>query len=222
MYSIDEFLAQITSLYRHQPRFESFCRDQVKDFVEVQNVLADMIAAFDLDKAVGVQLDTIGQWVGCSRHLRTPLTGVYFSWGTKGVGWQEGRWKGRYDPASGVVALADDAYRLLLRARIAANQWDGTRPNACAIWRVVFGEKMSIVIEDRQDMSMIVGIAGVYPDAVTKALLSGNYIPLKPSGVRIKFYAVSPNGGPLFCWGADSPSLGGWGKGSWSQNLVPM
>ena len=120
-------------------------------------------------------------------------------------------WKGRYDPASGLSVLDDDNFRRLVKARIAANHWDGSVPEAYAVWRMAFPDTGSIlVIQDNQDMSMSVGIAGIRPDAVFRALLTGNYIPLKPEGVRINWYAVTPADGKLFAWDCESDGLAGW------------
>jgi hypothetical protein len=222
MATLESYLSIITSLYRDQPKFMALCTARISPIVHLQDVLEELRAAFDLDSAVGVQLDRIGDWVGRGRLLETPLDGVYFSWDTPGVGWNQGSWKGPYDPETGMVELPDDAYRMVLRGKIAANAWDGTIPGAYDVWKTTFGDTGSrMVIQDNQDMSMIVGVAGLYPDAVTKALLVGGYIPLKPAGVRIEYYAVSPSTGPLFCWGADSANLAGWDKGSWPQNLIP-
>ena len=222
MNKLETYLGLVTSLYQDQPKFMALCTALVSPKVDLQNLLEELRRAFDLDSAVGVQLDQVGEWVGRSRLLETPLEDVYFSWNQKGVGWGEGSWKGPYDPETGMVSLPDDAYRMVLRAKIAANAWDGTIPGAYEVWETIFGDTgLTVIIQDNQDMSMIVGVAGIHPDAVTKALLSGGYIPLKPAGVRIEYHAVSPQGGPLFAWGADSPQLGGWDRGSWPEKLIP-
>jgi len=220
--TIDTYLSLITSLYRDQPRFVALCSALVQPVVDQQALLKAIRDGFDLDTGIGVQLDQVGEWIGRSRELETPLDGVYFSWDTEGVGWGQGSWKGPYDPDTGMVVLPDEPYRLLLRAKVAANAWDGTLPGAYAIWEAVFADTgMVVVIQDNQDMSMIVGVAGAYPDAVTKALLSGGYIPLKPAGVEIDHYAVAPQGGALFVWDADSDTCNGWDIGSWPENLIP-
>jgi len=220
--TLESYLGVITSLYRDQPRFMALCTALVGPRVDLQKLLEELRTAFDLDSAVGERLDHVGEWVGRSRLLETPLKGVYFSWDEQGVGWNQGSWKGPYDPETGMVSLPDEAYRMVLRAKIAANAWDGTIPGAYEVWETIFkGTGLTVVIQDNQDMSMIVGVAGLYPDAVTKALLSGGYIPLKPGGVRIEFYAVSPQGGPLFAWGADSRQLNGWNMGSWPEQIIP-
>ncbi len=220
--ALDDYLGLVTSLYQGKARFMALCSALTGPLVDAQALLEAIRAGFDLDDAVGVQLDHVGEWVGRSRYLSVPLVGVYFAWATEGVGWAQGSWKGRYDPASGMVALPDDAYRTLLRAKIAANAWDGTIPGAYDVWETIFARTGSvIVIQDNQDMTMVVGVAGQYPDAVTKALLTGGYIPLKPGGVRIAYYAVPPRGGPIFAWGCDSSALGGWGVGSWPERIIP-
>jgi hypothetical protein len=182
----------------------------------LDDLLRDLRTAFDLDTAVGKQLDAVGVRVGRARLLHAPLEGVYFSWNIETVGWGEGVWKGKYDPESGIVFLHDDMFRVLLRAKVAANNWDGTTPDAYEVWEGVFRDAGSaIIIQDNQDMSMVVGIAGMPLTPIFEQLLLQNFIPLKPEGVRIKWYAVTPDGGPLFAWNAASQALSGWDSGRW-------
>ncbi|MGC7970039.1 DUF2612 domain-containing protein, partial [Salmonella enterica] len=68
---------------------------------------------FDLDQAIGVQLDAVGEWVGISRNITVPLAGVYFSFDIAGLGFDQGVWKGPFDPDTGLTTLDDDTYRLL-------------------------------------------------------------------------------------------------------------
>lgn len=226
MPGVADYVALVTSEHR-RPHFLALVAASVKPFADAQAALAALPPAFDVDTAVGVQLDAVGLWVGVTRYLYTPLEGVYFSWDVEGVGWEEGVWKGRYDPASGLSVLDDDNFRRLVKARIAANHWDGSVPQAYAVWRMVFADTGSIlVIQDNQDMSMSVGIAGIRLDAVFRALLTGNYIPLKPEGVRINWYAVTPDGGKLFAWDCESDGLAGWpdeagDAGRWPEYMVP-
>lgn len=211
----------VTSQHQ-QPRFTALVAVLTQPLVDAQALLASLPAAFDVDTAVGVQLDAVGLWVGITRVLRVPLSGVYFAWGVEGVGWSEGVWKGPYDPETGLTSLPDDVFRRLIKARIAANAWNGSIPGAYDVWESAFADTGSIImIQDNQDMSMVVGIAGMRPDAVTQALLMGNYIPLKPEGVRVSWYAVTQDGGPLMAWGCQADGLAGWGAGRWPTVLRP-
>lgn len=217
------YLDRITSQHRTATKFVAVVDAVTAPLVDVQALLEELRRAFDLDAAVGVQLDQVGEWVGRVRDLSTPLEGVYFAWNEPAVGWNEGAWRGLYDPDTGLISLDDGVYRQLLRAKVAANNWDGSRDGAYEIWEAAFASTgMIILIQDNGDMSIVVGVAGAAPSAVLKALLVQGYIPLKPSGVRVSYYAVTPGGGPLFSWNGDSDALGGWNVGSWPEILQPV
>ena len=218
----DDYLNLITSEHRGKEKFEATVVAGVSPFSKLQAVMQGLPADFDIDQAVGVQLDAVGAWIGRSRRIDTPLVGVYFAWDDLASdGWESGIWKGPFDPDSGLVDLPDDSYRVLLKAKIAANSWDGTIHGAYAIWATVFTNSQ-LVIQDNQDMSMVVGIAGQPLSIVDQALLTNGYIPLKPEGVRIQYYAIAPAAGALFAWDTDeSSALAGWDTGQWAVELIP-
>lgn len=218
----EDYLNLITSEHRGKEKFEATVVAGVSPFSKLQAVMLGLPADFDIDSAVGVQLDAVGAWIGRSRRIDTPLVGVYFAWDDLASdGWESGIWKGPFDPDSGLVDLPDDSYRVLLKAKIAANSWDGTIPGAYTIWATVFTNSQ-LVIQDNQDMSMVVGIAGQPLSIVDQALLTNGYIPLKPEGVRIQYYAIAPAAGALFAWDTDeSTALAGWDTGQWATELIP-
>ena len=221
MRTVDDYLGLITSQHRLKPKFVDTVSLCVAPFAQIQEILTGFQEDFDVDVAIGKQLDAVGEWVGVSRELKTPLTGVYFTWdGLVSEGWDSGTWKGPFDPDSGLVSLPDSDYRILIKTKIAANSWDGTIPEAYRVWETVFVDS-AILIQDNQDMSMTVGIAGAQLSSVTQALLVGGYIPLKPMGVRVNYYAVAPVDGPLFAWDSNNDTLAGWDTGSWGKILTP-
>lgn len=217
------YLDRITSQHRTAPKYVAVVDAVTAPLVDMQALLEELRRAFDLDDAEGVQLDRVGEWVGRVRDLSTPLEGVYFAWNEPDVGWNEGAWRGLYDPDTGLTSLDDDTYRQLLRAKVAANNWDGSRDGAYEIWEAAFtGTGLIILIQDNGDMSIVVGVAGAAPSAVLKALLLRGYIPLKPAGVRVSYYAVTPGDGSLFAWNCDTPALAGWNTGAWPEILQPV
>ena len=172
---------------------------------------------FDLDVAVGDQLDIVGQWVGVGRQITVPLGNVYFSFDVNGLGFDQGNWFAPFDPVSGIVLLPDQNYRTLLRARIARNVWDGSIPGAYSIWDTVFaGTGIGILIQDLENMHMIMALTGNVPDAVTLALFTGGYLSMKPEGVMIDAYMTPtvPNN-PYFGFDVENSNISGFDVGAW-------
>lgn len=212
----------VTSEFRDKPDFMKMVELNTAVARRVQELLATLIPRFDVDEAVGVQLDVIGQWVGISRKVSIPIAGVYFSWdGADDVGWEYGTWQPANAPVD-ITLLPDDAYRTLIRAKIAANQWDGTTTGAYEIWNIIFPE-LTILIQDNQNMSYDLIILGAVIDSLTLALITGGYIPLKPEGVRVNSYIVVPEIGPVFAWDVDPETdlLAGWDTGQWPLIIQP-
>jgi hypothetical protein len=217
MADVTRYLNLVTSEHADKPNFLSVITALVQPFADQQIVLESMPSAFDLDTAVAAQLDDVGLWIGQSRYLTIPLENVYFSFDVVGLGLDEGNWKGPYDPETGLVALNDDDYRTLLRAKIAANHWDGSIPSAYRFLDDVFGGNTPI-IQDNGDMSMYLGVIGPYIlTAVTLSLLKNGYLDVKPAGVRISGYVTaSVLGTPLFGTDAETSTIGGLDVGAWA------
>jgi Protein of unknown function (DUF2612) len=216
--TIDDYLNLIPSRNRQQPNFIQVVTLNVSVSVLVQNLLTSMIPKFDVDLAVGDQLDIIGQWVGISRDVAIPIIGVYFTWdGDYSVGWDYGTWQPFNAPTS-VTVLPDDSYRTVIKAKIAANSWIGTTEAAYAIWAQLFPQ-FTILIQDNQNMSYDLIIVGGIVDSLTLALLAGGYISLKPEGVRINNFFVPVVDEPGFAWDMDTDLMKGWDEGYWLKQI---
>ncbi len=210
------YLGLVTSEHATRPKFMAELAAVLQPFADLQVVMSDMPGLYDLDAAVGVQEDTTGLWIGITRDVTEPLSGVFFSWATPGLGWGEGNWPpnaGSYE----LVVLPDAQYRTLLYAKVAANGWDGTIPGAYDIWSIIFAESGSgLLIQDYGDMHMAVALTGPVPDAVTLALFTGGYFDLRPAGVRIDdYYVPAVPDVPYFGYGVENASISGWGVGYW-------
>ena len=218
MTGLTKYIERVPVQHRERPKFKATLTAFVSPFARLQELLSDTSRQYDVDVAVGNQLDVVGQWVGVSRYIPTPLDGIYFEWdGTKQTGWNGGQWKARYDPVSGLVGLDDDTYRSLINLHIAANSWDGTTDRAYDAWRDIFHES-HIVIEDHQNMTFSVGITGQMRSTAQKAIFTGGLSPFKPAGVRIDVYFISSDSRqPLFAWGIETDALKGWNQSSWAD-----
>lgn len=215
MADLSDYLALITTEHSGRPKYMSMLQAVLGPMVDALNASQGLPADFDLSSAVGAQLDVVGLWVGIGRRVKTPLVGVYFSLDTVGLGFDLGVWKGPFDPDSGVVELDDDTYRILIRAKIGANHWDGTLGGSKEILDLVFSDETFVFIQDNQDMSMTIGVSGAPPSAISLALLTGGYIPIKPEGVRVDYYVVTNTDGPLFGFDISNEYVSGLDQGSW-------
>lgn len=187
--SNESYLKLITSEYADKPNYNSFVEAFLNLLIPSNNCLLSFDTIFNIDQAVGDQLDKIGEIIGVGREL--PLS----------------------DPDIPPV-LTDNLYRIVLKARIYTNFWDGTMKGLTDIIDVTFPD-VAYQVVDGQDMSMQLVI--IVPDADQSliALLTNGYILPKPSGVKFT-YTIQSN--PLFGWDSDTSFIKGWDQGVWSSN----
>lgn len=214
--SVQSLLDLITSEYNQQPNFMVMVEGVLTPIVADADLLVALPGYFDLDTAVGAQLDILGLWIGQNRFIDVALTGVFFSWDTAGLGWGEGNWE---DPhgAGNVVVLADGDYRNLLRVVVARNQWNGTTEGAYAAWEVAFaGTDTTISIQNFGDASISFILSGSALSAVTIAMFNAGLYDIVAAGVRVRAHIVSgAPGTKFFAWNEETSTLGGWNEGSW-------
>lgn len=197
---VTPYLNRITSKHNQQPDYIAFLTGILQPLADALALAkGDLLTCFDLDTAVGVQLDQVGLWIGRTRQLAVPISNVYFTLDT-GPGCDKGILRGPFDPKTQLLQLPDAQYRTLLYATVAANHWDGTIIGAHNAYAIIFGPGgFSLLIRDLGNMSMDLILGGPIPDAVTLALFTGGYLSLKPAGVRINRYIVSDNSNaPIF------------------------
>ena len=74
------YLNRITT-YNQKPKFTATVTAVLQPFVDAQAFLEGLPAAFDIDVAIGAQLDVVGQWVNLSRNVELPVLNNWFSLG---------------------------------------------------------------------------------------------------------------------------------------------
>jgi len=144
----DTYVARITPWQSTKARFVATVRVNVQPYADAQAIISTLPMVFDLDYAEGVQLDAVGQWIGRSRLVPTPIPNTFFTFGNAKLGFGSGYWKSPLDPAEGLSVLPDDLYRRLLRAKILANSWDGTSEGILLILRAYFTDPSTIIVVD--------------------------------------------------------------------------
>jgi hypothetical protein len=215
------YLSLVPSWNSQRPKFMSTVAALVQPLVEAQQMLAKLTSDFDIDTAVGVQLDMVGQWLNRSRYVLEPITGVFFSFNIDNVGFNQGIWMGPYDETDAVTAMPDDVYRAVLKLQAIANVWDGTLPSIQAALDEVFP---GIAVQDLGDvtgkvMSMDVLIPSNYLSALLLAVLEQDF-PIRPSGVLVNIIETTLQGTPIFAFNlplTEANRFGGFNQSSWGE-----
>lgn len=211
-----DYTKLITSQHRDKPNFLAVVEATAGELGRLADASAGLTTAFDIDVAVGVQLDKIGQWVGISRVIRVPITGAFFSFDTADLGWDQANWKAPYEATEGITTLDDETYRAVLRAKVGANYWNGTAEQLDQIAQSSFSALgVTCYVIDNQDMSITIYILGT-PTAAIIELIKRGVAPPKPAGVRVAGYILgSVSGAPFFALDAETgPLLAGLDFGS--------
>ena len=163
MPSNNHYLSRVVPQHR-KPKFLKWLETNIQPFYEAETLLKALDGHFDLSQSVGVQMETTGDIVGRERTLS-------------------------FDPVCGASPVLDDeTYRLLQRAKISINMWDGTIPGVLSLWENLFPE-YGLIIQDNQDMTMDLYVIGLVKPLEMELLAKG-YIAPKPMGVLIRFVFV--------------------------------
>lgn len=211
----------ITNYHSLKPLYFQHIDLITRPFTDISVALNGMLNQFDLDKAVGEQLDVIGLWIGRQRTVSTPISNVYFSWDTDGVGFDQGSWQGPHDPDNGYTSLGDDTYRLVLKAQIAINRWDGTVGGLEGLLDLIFvGTGIEMQIIDNQDMSITINAIALNGLKNTSAelieVIKSGELTVKAAGVRVKGLNVVDPQHPVFGFDINSIATSGFDTGYWS------
>lgn len=213
--SVAPYTGLITSEHIDKPRFVASVTASVQPFADVAALLNGLSAQFDVDEAIGAQLDIVGLWVGVSRYVDAPLTGVYFSFDTVNLGFDQGIVWSDGEPITGLTALPDDVYRIVLKAKIIANSWDGTIPGAYSAYAALLApEGYQVLIQDNGDMTMIIALLASNVDPLMFQLFTSGYLDLRPAGVQIAGYVTPTAAAPYFGFDAENSAIAGFDVGA--------
>lgn len=164
---LNYYINLITSQYKISPKFIQWLRLALTPIDNLTDVISFIAGQFDIDAAVGYQLDVCGQFIGQSRTLP-------------------------FQPSHGVSpVLDDDTYRLLLRATIARNNWDGKIPSLYPIWRSLFPSGR-LVFNDNQNMTATILLSGSFSSIILDLIENGYVVPRTEGVLYTYAYSTLP------------------------------
>lgn len=176
----------ITSEYRLSPKFMAWLTVLLQKMDDASTVADKIDLAFDLDNAVGVQLDALGVILGRERTVT-------------------------FQPTDGSSpTLNDENYRLALKAKVLLNQWKGKIGELQPVWQVLFPGG-GLIVKDNQDMTMTVAITGNLT-MVQRDLVANGYIIPKPQAVGVNYFFGDL---PVFGYDISNQFFDGYDVGKW-------
>ena len=191
----DFYIQLLTSQYHSSPKAKAFLLAWIEKFRDATDALEDIDPAFDIDLAIGAQLDILGDIVGTSRTVAFVPNGI---------------------PGRSSI-LTDDEYRVLLKSKVGINMWKSVKGSLNDLWNAIFGGDY-IGIQDRGDMSMDVyyssTLAAIYKDFI----LYGYVVP-RPQGVLVNYYCGDL---PFVGFDYDNTFISGPGLGRWQEHCTPI
>ena len=204
MADVTDYTSLVTSEHR-KPNFLATITALVQPMVDHQVMLAGVPALFDLDNAVGEQLDVVGAWAGISRYIPNAIPLAYFGidvtangqpFGEEGQPSIGARFYDEGEPVASSSKLSDPEYRFVIRAKIAKNNTKGTNDDFLASLSLLFSssdETVPVILDDPGTMH--IGIAIGRPVTyLEKLLISEVDILPRPAGVQLDYRSWFQNG----------------------------
>jgi hypothetical protein len=188
---VSVFTKQYTDLlikqYWEKPNAFAEIEMQADTWEAINDLATDLSTAFDVDTAIGKQLDIIGKRVGISRVVTEVLPGY-----------------------TGLV-LDDDDYRLFIRVKVAKNNSSGLmvsdeRISINDVIQLAFdGEAYAV---DNKDMTLTLIISYDVDEALASVIRDLDLLP-KPMAVRYRFIMQTDLDNPFGF--SDNPMALGFG-----------
>ena len=165
------YLDLITSEHASKSKFKSWVEILLTPFIDCINLNDDIKKAFDLNTAVGTQLDILGKILVQPRQMT-------------------------FQPTDGSSPILNDYYyRMVLKAKVINNQWKGTISNFYQYWQVLFeGQPLNIYLIDNQQMEPAIVVWSSQVDQMVQDFLTHNLIVPKPAGLGLTVKRIDKDG----------------------------
>jgi len=189
--TLDTVPSRIYAQYRGKPKLTAWlniCRDLG---LQLSDVFAAIRKTYDIDTSSGDRLDTIGHIVVLSREFEGKVVMNPYRWGY-GPSVCFGGQNIRFIPETifGKSDVADDIYRILIKAKISKNNNSATIEGILQTVRFITDVSLVYVV-DNEDMSFRLEFGEILNPITRFCLQNFDIIP-KPQGVRLSGYIELP------------------------------
>ena len=181
----------LISQYANSPILRQILQDFNDALDQTQNIDNFFDSIWNVETATGYGLDVWGRIVGVSRVLQV-TQGKYFGFEEATTASADTFGQSAFYSGNNLTSnysLSDDAFRLLIKAKAAANITNSSIPAINAILRNLFPNRGSCYVVDNQDMTMTYRFE--FPLSPTEAsIVTNSGVLPKPSGVSVSYSLV--------------------------------
>ena len=159
---IQRYLDRIEMQHSVRPKYMAVVTELLEKLDSAHGIMKAVPELYNVETAVGVQLDVVGELVGVIRKDIPELI----------------------PDITAEDVEDDDLIRTIILCKIAQDNWDGTNDDLIDIWETTASRLVDIDYIDNQDMTVDVIVEGPVDYEVAK-LLDSEYIIPKPMGVTM-------------------------------------
>jgi hypothetical protein len=212
--TLNYYLSMVASEYATQPNFMATLTDLITPFTESILLAQNMYQYFNIDTAVGDQLDKLGAWLNVSRYVPQTLTSIYFELDSDPLGLDRGSMFGPGDSLTGLIALPDDIYRNIIKAHIHINN---NLPNKVTYYDALYSLFIpaQLVIQGDNANNLFYGLTSTPDNVVIKDLFTQGYFNFAPAGVNTYGFSISSSSTsvPFFGFDVENSVIAGFDVG---------
>lgn len=204
---VDSYSKLLIYQYQDKPKAKAHIQSLIENYEEVYNVLNQLLTIYDIDLAVGKQLDTLGKILGISRKVPFAIAKKYFGFDDNPNSFPMGDlnesviaypFKDLNEPDYADGELSDNQYRLFLKAKAIKNNVKAfmiDKEENLSLQNAIdflFDNKAYVV--DNKDMTLSVYIDNSYDFTLLQYIKQLDLIP-RPQAVDYNlFYSYVEDG----------------------------
>lgn len=206
--------------YSGKPKASATVSEIVRRFKNNFDAMAQFDEAFDLDLAVGAQLDIIGKIVGISRNIEGVIPKIFFGFddNVNARGFSLAPFYTLDQQKYTDTQLSDSDYRFFIRIKIAKNHAKATMAddNGSNLNHVILSmfDGYAYMV-DNKDMTLTIYIENSPKSYLLPYAITLDLIPL-PQAVDIKYISITAREPFGF---SNNPNSFGFGNGSFTRIL---
>lgn len=206
--------------YSGKPKASATVSEIVRRFKNNSDAMAQFEEAFDLDSAVGAQLDIIGKIVGISRNIEGVIPKIFFGFdgNVNARGFSLAPFYTLDQQKYTDTQLSDSDYRFFIRIKIAKNHAKATMAddNGSNLNNIILSmfDGYAYMV-DNKDMTVTIYIENSPKSYLLPYAITLDLIPL-PQAVDIKYISITAREPFGF---SNNPNSFGFGNGSFTRIL---